>query len=127
MTRAQLEHQRGDVDPTNLYFTNLHKDVDEAQVWRVISGVNLQLTTIILHALAMSGEVVSCRVLRDEQGGVARCLLTVKVQVAVLDWHDSTRARRARWSLRASTAACFQAGGFLRAAVPLCDCVILCR
>lgn len=57
MTRAQLEHQRGDVDPTNLYFTNLHRDFDESQ-----------LTTLIMHALGMSGEVVSCRVLRDEAG-----------------------------------------------------------
>ena len=32
MTRAQVEYQRSEVDPTNLYFTNLHKDIDESQV-----------------------------------------------------------------------------------------------
>jgi hypothetical protein len=32
VTRAQLEHARCDLDPTNLYFTNLPRDVDEAQV-----------------------------------------------------------------------------------------------
>jgi len=57
MTRAQLEYQRSEVDPTNLYFTNLPKDFDESQ-----------LTTLLMHAVEMSGEVVSCRVLRDEHG-----------------------------------------------------------
>lgn len=58
VTRAQLEHARCDLDPTNLYFTNLPKDVDEAQ-----------LTALLLNCLDVSGDVVSCRVLRDELGG----------------------------------------------------------
>lgn len=57
MTRAQVEYQRSEVDPTNLYFTNLHKDMDESQ-----------LMTMLMQCLEMVGEVVSCRVLRDELG-----------------------------------------------------------
>lgn len=58
VTRAQTEWQgRQEADPTNLYLTNLPKDMDEQA-----------LMQMLIKCLDAFGEVVSCRVLRDEVG-----------------------------------------------------------
>lgn len=58
VTRAQTEWQgRQEADPTNLYLTNLPKDMEEQT-----------LTRMLLKCLDNFGEVVSCRVLRDDVG-----------------------------------------------------------
>ena len=58
VTRAQEEWQfRQEADPTNLYLTNLPKDMDEEA-----------LTATLLSCMTQGAEVVSCRVLRDSSG-----------------------------------------------------------
>jgi len=58
VTKAQVEWQyRQEADPTNLYLTNLPKDMDEEA-----------LTTALLSCLTDDADVVSCRVLRDGSG-----------------------------------------------------------
>jgi hypothetical protein len=61
------------VDPTNLYLTNLPTDHDEDALHAMLSG-------------CQAGEVVSCRVLRDENGESRR------VGLARMDSHDACEA-----------------------------------
>lgn len=70
VTKPQSEQQQGgrQEDPTNLYITNLPKEMDEAGV-----------TGLLTEAAGPSGgSIVSCRVLRD-QAGAARGIALVRM------------------------------------------------
>jgi hypothetical protein len=49
--------KRRELDPTNLYVTGIPQEFDEAK-----------LTELLLNYMSVPGEVLSCRVLRDENG-----------------------------------------------------------
>eukprot|EP00052_Salpingoeca_macrocollata_P005002 m.44837 g.44837 ORF g.44837 m.44837 type:complete len:346 (+) comp14598_c0_seq1:211-1248(+) len=66
ITKAQLEYQgRQEADPTNLYMTNLPKELDEP-------GLTALLTKTLETCPTPSPEVVSCRILRDDSTNQSR-------------------------------------------------------
>lgn len=73
MSKSSTTQPKQEVDPTNLYITNLPKDHDETA-----------LSAMLHEAMGpFAGEVVSCRILRDDYG-VSR-----GVGLARMDSHDA--------------------------------------